>query len=446
MWDRIRSIWTITDLRNKILFTLGMLLLYRLLASIPVPLTHEQQLKLTQLFASNGTNGLGQLLGLLDAFSGGSLQIFSIVAMGVYPYISATIVMQLLGQVIPALHALQTEGSEAGRRKFSQITRLVAVPLAILEAFGQLAIFVNANVLSASDINLLGSNWLYVLGMVITLTGGTMILVWFGELITEYGLGNGTSLIIFAGIVSTLPDWIKQFSVVVTSSSNGASIVSIVIFLVVGLLTILGMVYLYQGQRRVAIEYPTKRQVGRGMLVGGAKTTYIPIQVNNAGMIPLIFASSMMLFPSLIARYLTTSSVMWLANAALWIQTYLTNTTLWNYWLLYFLLVVAFTYMYAYMQWEQQNIPEMLQKQGAYVKGFRPGETTRKYLLSILNRLTLAGALCLGIAAVLPFVTQVGGVQLLASTKILIAVGVVLDTMRQFDAQMVMRNYAGFLA
>ncbi len=446
MWDRIRSIWTITDLRNKILFTLGMLLLYRLLASIPVPLTHEQQLKLTQLFASNGNNGLGQLLGLLDVFSGGSLQIFSIVALGVYPYISATIVMQLLGQIIPALHDLQTEGSEAGRRKFSQITRLVAVPLALLEAFGQLAIFVNANVLSASDINLLSSNWLHVLTMLITLTAGTMILVWFGELITEYGLGNGTSLIIFAGIVSTLPGWIKQFAVAAASASNGASIASVVIFVVVGLLTILGMIYLYQGQRRVAIEYPTKRRVGRGMLVGSSKSTYVPIQVNNAGMVPLIFASSMLLFPSLIARYLSTSSVSWLASSALWIQTYFTNTTLWNYWLVDFVLVVAFTYMYAYMQWEQQNIPEMLQKQGAYVKGFRPGESTRKYLLSILNRLTLAGALCLGVAVVLPFVTQVGNVQLLESTKILISVGVVLDTLRQFDAQMVMRNYEGFLA
>lgn len=319
MWDRIRSIWTITDLRNKILFTLGMLLLYRLLASIPVPLTHEQQLKLTQLFASNGNNGLGQLLGLLDVFSGGSLQIFSIVALGVYPYISATIVMQLLGQIIPALHDLQTEGSEAGRRKFSQITRLVAVPLALLEAFGQLAIFVNANVLSASDINLLSSNWLHVLTMLITLTAGTMILVWFGELITEYGLGNGTSLIIFAGIVSTLPGWIKQFAVAAASASNGASIASVVIFVVVGLLTILGMIYLYQGQRRVAIEYPTKRRVGRGMLVGSSKSTYVPIQVNNAGMVPLIFASSMLLFPSLIARYLSTSSVSWLASSALWI-------------------------------------------------------------------------------------------------------------------------------
>jgi preprotein translocase subunit SecY len=446
MWNRLSSIWTITDLRNKILFTLGLLLLYRFLASISVPLTSTQQLALTQLFASNGNNGLGQLLGMLDAFSGGSLQTFSIVAMGVYPYITATIVMQLLGQIIPALRDLQKEGGEAGKRKFSQITRIVAVPLALLQAFGQLAIFVNANVLNSSDINLFSSSWLHVLTMLITLTGGTMILVWFGELITEYGLGNGTSMIIFAGIVSTLPAWVKQFVTTVAAGGNSSNIVSIVIFIVVGLLTIVGMVYLYQGQRRIAIEYPTKRQMARGMLVGSSQKNYIPMQVNGAGMVPLIFANSMLLFPSLISRYLSTSAITWLAGSAQWVETYLANTTLWSYWFAYFLLVVAFTYMYAYMQWEQQDIPETLQKQGAYVKGFRPGASTRKYLLSILSRLTLAGALCLGIAAILPFVTQVGNVQLLSSTKVLITVGVVLDTMRQFDAQMVMRNYVGFLA
>lgn len=445
MWNRICSIWTVKDLRNKILFTLGMLLVYRLLASISVPLTAEQQLKLTQLFASNSDNGLGQLLGLLDAFSGGSLQTFSIAALGVYPYITATIVMQLLGQIIPALRDMQREGGEEGRRKFSQITRLIAVPLALLQAFSQLAIFVNANVLSASDINLLSSNWLNVLTLLLTLTAGTMILVWFGELITEYGLGNGTSLIIFAGIVSTLPGWIKQFIVTARGAGSSSGVVSIVIFILVGILMMVGMVYLYQGQRRIAVKYPTKRQVGRGIMIGSSQTTYIPMQVNSAGMVPLIFANSLLLFPTLVARYLSTSAIKWLASGAQWVVTYLANTTLWSYWLAYFVLVVGFTYMYAYMQWEQQNIPETLQKQGAYVSNFRPGEPTRKYLLSILSRLTLAGALCLGLAAVMPFLVQVGGVQLLSTTKVLITVGVVLDTMRQFDAQMVMRNYVGFL-
>jgi preprotein translocase subunit SecY len=446
MWNRICSIWTVTDLRNKILFTLVMLLIYRLLASISVPLTAAQQLKLTQLFASNGDNGLGQLLGLLDAFSGGSLQTFSIAALGVYPYITATIVMQLLGQIIPALRDMQKDGGEEGKRKFSQITRLIAVPLALLQAFSQLAIFVNAQVLNASDINLFSANWLNVLTLLLTLAAGTMILVWFGELITEYGLGNGTSLIIFAGIVSTLPVWIKQFIVTTAAAGNTSGIVSIVLFVVVGILTMVGMVYLYQGQRRIAVQYPTKRQVGRGMVIGSSQTTYIPMQVNSAGMVPLIFANSLLLFPTLISRYLSTSAVTWLASGAQWVVTYLANTTLWSYWLAYFVLVVAFTYMYAYMQWEQQNIPETLQKQGAYVSSYRPGEPTRKYLLTILSRLTLAGALCLGLAAVLPFLVQVGGVQLLSTTKVLITVGVVLDTMRQFDAQMVMRNYKGFLA
>ncbi len=181
------------------------------------------------------------------------------------------------------------------------------------------------------------------------------------------------------------------------------------------------------------------------MLIGSSKKTYIPIQVNSAGMVPLILASSMLLFPSLIAHYLAGSSVTWLASIPQWVGTYLANTTLWYYWLVYFVLVVGFTYMYAYIQWKQQNIPETLQKQGAYVQGMRPGEPTRTYLLHILNRLTLAGAICLGIAAILPFVTQIGGNQLLSSTKLLISVGVVLDTIRQLDAQLVMRNYSGFL-
>jgi preprotein translocase subunit SecY len=442
MWSRLRGIWTIASLRNKILFTLGMLLLYRILANIPVPLTSEQQFKLTQLFTGSSNNDLGQLLGLLDAFSGGSLQLFSIVALGVYPYITATIVMQLLGQIVPSLRTLQQEG-ESGRRRFTRITRGVTVPIAFFQGFGQLAIFVNAGILDVNSVSLFSANWLPALTMLITLTAGTMILVWIGELITEYGLGNGVSLIIFAGIVSTLPGWIKQLSVATTSA--GSSIVSIAALLLVGLLTILGMVYLYQGQRRVAVEYPTKYRVRQDMLIGSAKTSYIPLQVNSAGMIPLILAYSMLLFPSLISRYLIGSSVAWLAALAQWVGTYLANPTLWYYWLVYFVLVVAFTYVYAYIQWEQQNIPETLQKQGAYIQGMRPGEPTRRYLLHILNRLTLAGALCLGIAAILPFVTQMGGNQLLSSTKLLITVGVVLDTLRQLDAQLVMHDYAGFL-
>ncbi|HKF36687.1 MAG TPA: preprotein translocase subunit SecY [Ktedonobacteraceae bacterium] len=441
MWERLRSVWTIPDLRKKILFTLAMLLIYRVLAHITVPLTHTETVALNNLFTSSGGSNLGQTLGLLDIFSGGSLRQFSIVALGVYPYITATIVMQLLQPIIPALENMMREG-EAGRLRFSQITRLIAVPLAFLQAIGSAAIFVKFGVLT--NFNLFDPQYtLESLSILLALTAGTMILVWLGELITENGIGNGISIIIFGGIVSGIPNLVYQGYT--ASSTAGGSIVSIVVFLFIGLVTILGIVYIYLGQRRVPIEYPTKRMVGRGMLVGTAQRTYIPMQVNSAGMIPLIFAQSMLIFPTVLAQYLASSSTKWLANASNWIGTYIANTGTWYYWAIYFLLVVAFTYFYAYVVWQQQNIPENLQKQGAHIPGYRPGEATRKHLNDILNRITLAGALFLGIVAVLPFFARVGGNQLLSSAAVLIVVGVVLDTVRQIEAQMVMRNYSGFL-
>jgi preprotein translocase subunit SecY len=443
MWERLRSIWTVPDLRNKILFTLGMLLVFRILAHITVPLTRAEQQSLVKLFSTSGDQGLGQLLGLLDVFSGGSLQTFSIVAFGVYPYITATIVMQLLQPIIPALQNLSMQG-EAGRLRFSQITRLITVPLAFLQALGQTALFVQAGVLNASSFGLFGPNWLETLAILMSLTAGTMILVWIGELITEKGIGNGISLIIFGGIVSRIPSLVQQGYL--ASSSTTGGIVSVATLLVIGLIIIVGVVYIYLGQRRVPVQYPTKRMVGRGMLVGSAQTTYIPMQVNSAGMIPIIFANSMLIFPAVLSRYLGTSSVGWLASSSQWIQTYIANTTLWYYWAIFFLLVFAFTYFYAYVVWQQQNIPENLQKQGAFIPGYRPGEPTSRYLGTILNRITLAGALFLAIVAVMPFFARVGGNQLLSAASLLIVVGVVLDTVRQLEAQMVMRNYSGFLS
>jgi preprotein translocase subunit SecY len=444
MWERLRSIWTIPDLRRKILFTLAMLLIFRILAHITVPLTHAEEQALINLFNTGGNNqSLGQLLGLLDVFSGGSLYQFSIVALGVYPYITATIVMQLLQPIIPALENMLREG-EAGRLRFSQITRIITVPLAFLQAIGNAAIFERAGVLQ--NFNLFDPNYtLETLAILMSLTAGTMILVWIGELITENGIGNGVSLIIFAGIVTRIPQLVQQgYTASVGGGGNGGGIVSIVVFAIIGLATILGIVYIYLGQRRVPIEYPTKRMVGRGMLVGTAQRTYIPMQVNSAGMIPLIFAQSMLIFPAVLSQYLGSTDT-WLKNVALWVAANVVNTTTWYYWAIYFVLVVAFTYFYAYVVWQQQNIPENLQKQGAHIPGYRPGETTRRYLNEILNRITLAGALFLGIVAVLPFVAKVGGQQLLSSAAVLIAVGVVLDTVRQVEAQMVMRNYSGFL-
>ena len=444
LWDKLRSIWTIPDLRNKILFTLMILLVTRVLANITVPLTHAETQALVNLFKTGGNQNLGQLLGLLDVFSGGSLQKFSIVALGVYPYITATIVMQLLQPIIPALENMNREG-EAGRLKFNQITRIISVPLAFLQALGQAAIFVSAGVLT--NFSLFDpASALESFSILMALTCGTMIMVWLGELITENGIGNGISLIIFAGIVSNLPNLIAQgWQTATAGGGGGGGIVSIAVFSLIGLVTIVGIVYMYLGQRRVPIEYPTKRMVGRGLLVGSAQRSYIPIQVNSAGMIPLIFAQSMLIFPAVIARYLGTSSVAWLKNSATWVASYIANSNLWYYWAIFFILVVAFTYFYAYVVWQQQDIPNSLQKQGAHIPGYRPGETTRRHLNDILNRVTLAGALFLGIVAILPYFANVGGNQLLSSAAVLIAVGVVLDTMRQIESQMVMRNYSGFL-
>jgi preprotein translocase subunit SecY len=445
-WKRLRSLWTMADLRNKILFTLGLLLVYRVLAHILVPLTHQEQVNLINLFGSNKSQNLGQLLGLLDVFSGGSLQTFSIVALGLAPYITATIVMQLLQPIIPALHDLTTQG-EAGRLRLSQITRMITIPLAFLQALGQSAIFVRAGVLDATTFNLFGPNWLETLSILLSLTTGTMILVWIGELITEHGIGNGISLIIFAGIVSRLPQLIQQgFLASISSGGNGSGIVSIAVFLLIGLLTIVGIVLIYQAQRRVPVQHPTKRAVGHGMLAGSSQTSYLPMQVNSTGMIPLIFAQSFLIFPALLSQYLVGNQITWLSSAALWVGTYLANTSLWYYWFTYFALVVLFTYFYAYVLWQQQNIPENLQKQGSFIPGYRPGEPTRRYLSALLNRMTLCGALFLGVVAILPFVARVGGNQLLSSAALLIVVGVVLDTVRQLDAHMVKHNYSGFLS
>jgi len=443
MWERLRSIWTVPDLRNKILFTLGMLLLFRILANISVPLTQAEYGKLLKLFQPGSNDPTSQVFNLLDVFTGGSLDKFSIVGLSVYPYITATIVMQLLQPIVPALQNLSTQG-EAGRLRFSQITRIITAPLAFLSAMGNAALYQQAGVLtsySLIDPKSALDNW----SMLLALTAGVMILVWLGELITEKGIGNGISLIIFANIVSRLPQFITQGYT--TASTGGSSgVVSIGLFLITGFLTIIGVVYVYQGQRRVPVQYPTKRAVGRGMLVGSAQTTYIPLQVNSAGMIPLIFASSMLLFPTVIAQYLTTNKTPWLQHTAIFLTTTVLNPIQWWYWAMECLLVIAFTYFYAYVLWMQQNIPENLQKQGAFIPGYRPGEPTSRYLRSLLNRITLAGAAFLGIVTFTQYFTRVGGNQLFTAASVLIVVGVVLDTVRQLEAQMVMRNYSGFLS
>ncbi len=443
MWERLRGMWTIPDLRNKILLTLGLLLIYRLISHVPVPGINPQDLQ--NALGKNPT--YGQLFGLLDVFSGGSLQSFSVAALGVYPYITASIVMQLVVPIFPRLEALQREGGEAGRTRISQYTRVLTVPLAFLQAFGQSAILVNLHAIQPGQFNLFnGATFLPTFATLVALTTGTIFLVWLGEVITENGIGNGISLIIFAGIVSRLPQDAGNLFISTSNGgvSNTTNIVQIVVFLAVVILIIISIVFIYQAQRRIPVQYPTKRMLGRDRYAGSRQMSYIPIQVNIAGMIPLIFAQSMLIFPVILSSYLAFSTNKGVAdffsNLRGWI-----DPSHWWYWAAFFVLVVLFTFFYARVIWEQQNLPENLQKQGAIIPGYRPGPQTQRYLNSVLNRITLAGAIFLGIISIVPAFFTSGTQQLLSAAALLIAVGVVLDTVKQLEAQMVMRNYSGFL-
>jgi preprotein translocase subunit SecY len=440
MVERLRSTWTIPDLRNKILFTVGMLLVVRVVSHVPVPGVDPASLQ--SALGKNG--GLGQVVGLLDLFSGGSFTTFSVAAMGVYPYITASIVVQLLQPIFPRLEALAREG-EIGRNRLAQLTRFITVPLALLQAFGQMAILVRLGVINQGQFNLFDpKSLLPTLSTLISLTAGTMFLVWLGELITENGIGNGISLIIFANIVSRLPGYVGSTLVSTTGSASNGSIVSVAFFGLLVLAMIILMVYVYLAQRRVPVQYPTKRRVMQGLRTG-AQTTYIPLQVNSAGMIPIIFASSILLLPVVISQYLTYSSNKGVADFFTQLRIFIDPTN-WYYWVFYGFLVFAFTFFYATVVWEQQNLPDTLQKQGAFIPGIRPGPPTKSYLQFILYRITFGGALFLGVVAIAPaFVNRSTSSQGNVAAGLLIVVGVVLDTVKQIEAQMVMRNYSGFL-
>ncbi len=428
MIDAARRAFQLPDLRRKIIFTFAMLAVYRLAAHVPVPGVNAARLR--ELVENN------QLLGLLSLFSGGSLETFSIAALGVYPYITASIVMQILSPVIPALSELSKEG-EAGRTRLAQYTRLLTVPLAILQAYAQATLLSREGIIS--NFSLFDrTTFLPTLSMVLTLTVGTMFLVWLGELITEKGVGNGVSLIIFGGIVARLPATIAQ------SFVAGANWLGLAVLALLGLGIVLAIIYMNEGQRRIAVHYAKRI---RGNRVYGGTTTYIPLRVNSAGMIPLIFAMSILLIPGTAATYLQSSDVSWVRTTAnFMVGLFSTNGVF--YWLLYFVMVVGFTYMYTAIVFQQQNLPETLQKQGGFIPGIRAGRPTADYLSRVLNRITLLGALFLGLIAVLPFVAgRLTGIQVLtlSSTGILIVVGVVLDTMKQLEAQLMMRRYEGFI-
>jgi preprotein translocase subunit SecY len=429
MIDAVLNSFRVADVRAKLIFTFAMLVIFRFLSHIPVPGVNVQAL--AELFRTN------QLLGMLNLFSGGGLSQFSVVAMGVYPYITATIIMQLLIPIIPQLENLSKEG-ESGRAKINQYMHLATVPLAALQAFGTVQ-FINTSggqeIIRDFD---LGSNPIPTLAIIATMVAGTVLLVWMGELITQNGVGNGVSIIIFAGIVASLPQFVAQ-------SFVNPNIPALAFFAVLSLATVAGIVYVYEGQRRIPVQYARRL---RGTRWYGGGSTHIPLRVNSAGMIPLIFASSIMIFPGTLASYFVGVDNELIAGAAKLIYDTFYVGTSWLYWLMFFVMVVAFTFFYTLVIFQQQNMAENLQKSGAFIPGIRPGRPTAEYLYKVLTRITWGGAVFLGIVAILPFISQQAtNVQTLtlSSTGLLIVVGVVLDTIKQLEAQLLMRNYRGFI-
>ncbi|MDH4207633.1 MAG: preprotein translocase subunit SecY [Anaerolineae bacterium] len=429
--ETIRNVlnaFKLPDLRRKILFTLAMLVAYRLAAHIPVPGVNTEALR--QLFQSN------QLLGLLDMFSGGAMASFSVVANGVYPYITASIIMQLLMPLIPPLERLGQEG-EAGQAKINQITHIMTVPLAAMQAIAQISMFSQGGMPVIENFNLFSAEtFLPSLATVITLTAGTMFAVWLGELITEQGVGNGISIIIFGGIVAQIPQRVAQ--------DLSTNIPGLIAFVVIAVITVAAIVLVYEGQRRIPVQYGKRV---RGTKIYGGQSTHIPLKVNSAGMIPLIFASSFLILPGVMAGYFQYNSNQVIAGIAQGIVS-LFNSSGAFYWIMYFIMVVGFTYFYTDVIFQQQNMPENLQKHGGFIPGIRPGARTAEYLNRVLRRITLVGALFLGAVAVLPFfANQLTPMQtmIITSTGLLIVVGVVIDTMKQLEAQLLMRHYEGFL-
>ncbi len=418
----------VPDLRARILFTLAMLVVFRFVAHVPVPGVDTQAL--AQAFQQQA------LLGFLDLFSGGALANLSVAALGVYPYITASIVMQILTPVLPQLKALSQEG-EYGRQRINQFTHWLTIPIAFFQSFGQLSILRQSGVLPTIDF---GAN-LPTVAMLVSMVAGTMFLVWLGELITERGLGNGISLIIFGGIVARFPQVIGQ-GFLERDEAGGLLLLGMF-----GFGIIYFIVLFTEAQRRVPVQY------GRSVFRGGrmqrqSGSTFLPLRVNSAGMIPLIFASSIIILPATFFSYFRNplSDSFWVR-----ISQFLSDTldpSRFPYHLAVFVLVVGFTFFYTVIVFQQQNLSENLQRNGGFIPGIRPGRPTQEYLNRVIMRITWGGALFLGTVSILPFfVTQATDVRALtiSSFSLLIMVGVALDTMRQLEAQLLMRNYEGFL-
>jgi len=436
MLQAVLNAFKIADLRRKIIFTLAMLVVFRFVAHVPVPGVDFDALRRAFETPSDVSN----VFNILNIFSGGTLQNFSVAAMGVYPYITASIIIQLLTGVIPRLTELSKEG-EQGRNQLNRYTHWLTVPLAALQAFGQ-AQLLHTQFGALPEFGLVGPYWLTSWTILISLIAGTMFLVWLGELITEHGIGQGISIIIFAGILARLPTQMVQLF----QGGTGPGIFSVFLFGVIGLITIVGIVLINEGQRRIPVHYSRSIMRG-GRMMRQAGSSFIPLRVNSAGMIPLIFALSIMAFPSIVASFFTGSSTEWVRNLSLAIVNIFQQNSF-TYNVIYFLMVVAFTFFYTSVQFQQQRIAENLQKQGGAVPGIRPGPNTDRFLNTVVTRITFAGALFLGTVAIAPWLASIiTGVTTLvfSSTALLIVVGVAIDTMKQLEAQLLMRRYEGFI-
>jgi preprotein translocase subunit SecY len=427
VFESLLNAFRAPDLRRRILVVLGLLIVFRFLAVVPVPGIDRGELV---TFLNNNP-----LFGLLNIFSGGGLSNFSVVALGMNPYINASIIMQLMQGVVPSLQALSREG-EYGRNKITQYTRYLAVPMAILQSYGFLALLNSQQPPILTGTFDLAS--FDTLTQIATLTAGSVALMWIGELITERGIGNGISFIIFAGIVSQAPSAIGAFLA-------NPNIAAFVVFALVAIAAVAVIIYIQEGQRRIPVQYASRVR-GRRMYSGGQ--TFLPLRVNQAGVIPIIFAVSILLFPVQLASYFQGSEIAIVASIATGIVSFFSPNTL-IYSALYFLLTIGFTYFYTAFTFKPDETAEQLRKNGGYIPGIRPGRPTQDYLARVISRITLAGALFLGIVAVSPTLVGIAFPDLgaigLGGTSLLIVVSVVVETMKQIEAQLMMRNYEGFI-
>jgi preprotein translocase subunit SecY len=418
--EKLRLIFGDESLRKKILFALGVLVITRVFAMIPIP--GVDALRLQSLFSSS------EFLSLLNVFSGGGLSNLSIVMLGVGPYISASIIMQLLTVMVPKLKEMNQEEGEAGRKRFTQYSRLLAVPLAVIQGYAFITLLQRQGVLPELAPSVLIID-------ILVIVAGSMLLMWLGELITEFGIGNGVSLIIFAGIVSQLPATIGQLLFTYDASQLPIYLAGIVITLLVTY----GVVLVTEAERPIPITY--SKQVRGGRTYGGL-STYLPLRVNQAGVIPIIFALSILIFPQMILEFLSQSTIASISSASVFLLGVLSNN--WFYTSTYFVLVFLFTYFYTAVTFDPDQISTNLQKSGAFIPGVRPGNATAEYIARIITRLTLVGALFLGFIAILPLILRsITGIQALAigGTALLIVVSVIIDLVKKIDAQASVREY-----